>query len=102
MSLSERGYDIGSAPGWGLLDECEDTGEGVTDVFKLIIEVLAVPCEPVLEGLEQVAREVGQVALGVAVALDGIESLDKEQLVAFGGQGEGALMEPRSGPCECV
>ena len=30
MSLSERGYDIGSAPGWGLLDECEDTGEGVT------------------------------------------------------------------------
>ena len=102
MSLSERGYDIGSAPGWGLLDECLYTGEGVTDVFKLIIEVLAVPCEPVLEGLEQVAREVGQVALGVAVALDGIESLDKEQLVAFGGQGKGALMEPRSGPCECV
>lgn len=29
MSLSERGYDIGSAPGWGLLDECQDTGEGV-------------------------------------------------------------------------
>jgi len=56
MSLSERGYDIGSAPGWGLLDECEDTGEGVTDVFKLIIEVLAVPCEPVLDGLEQVVE----------------------------------------------
>ena len=55
MSLSERGYDIGSAPGWGLLDECQDTGEGVTDVFKLIIEVLAVLCEPVLGELEQMA-----------------------------------------------
>ena len=28
-SLRERGYDVGSAPGWGLLDEGNDTGEGV-------------------------------------------------------------------------
>ena len=67
MSLSERGYDIGSAPGWGLLDECEDTGEGVTDVFKLIIKVLAVPCEPVLD----YGRESGQSTHSNKRGLDG-------------------------------
>ena len=38
-----------------LWDDEFDTGQGVTEMFKLIIEVLAVLCEPVLGELEQMA-----------------------------------------------
>lgn len=73
----------GVGPGHGLDDvfgyfgveggeEVLDVVELVADVFKLIIEVLAVPCEPVLEGFEEVAGEVGSVAVWIAVAGDGV------------------------------
>ena len=52
-----------------------EIGEGVTDVLEFIVEVFAVPGEPVLEGFEEVSRETGRVSCGVAVICDFVESL---------------------------
>ncbi len=43
------------------------------------------PCEPVLEGFEQVAGEVALVHGGIAVSGDGVESFAQEGFVAAGG-----------------
>ena len=63
-------------------------------MFEFEVEVVSVPCEPVLNGFEEVSWKVWIVAFGVSVFCDGVESLVQEVLVSMGGDGQAAFAEP--------
>ena len=50
-----------------LFDSLEYGGDGVADEFDLVVEPVATMSEVILEALEEIAREVGEVDLGIAV-----------------------------------
>jgi len=66
-----------------LLQQCLDRVELVSDVFEFLVEVLAVVGNPVLDGFEQIPREVIVVAFGIAVLCDVFEPLREELLIGL-------------------
>lgn len=54
-------------------DGAKDPVEGVADVFEFGVEFVAAMLEPVLEAFEQIGREVGAIAGGIAMGTDGFD-----------------------------
>jgi hypothetical protein len=48
--LCEGGDDVRGVLVWELVDQGEEIGQGVTDVFEFVVKLFAVPSEPVVEG----------------------------------------------------
>lgn len=83
-------------------DGAEDPVEGVADVFEFGVEFVAAMLEPVLEAFEQIGREVGAIAGGIAMGTDGFEAFCNQRLVASRRAGKPTGIEPASGPGERV
>lgn len=74
----------------------------VSEVFELLVKLVAVVGEPVLYGFEQVGGEVLLESLRIAVLCDVVESLSDEPLIVSGCDGQGSSFEPGGGPCDGV
>jgi len=57
VCLCERGYDVGWLSDGCVPQDFVEIGESVSDVFEFVVEVFAVPVEPVLEGFEEVSGD---------------------------------------------
>jgi hypothetical protein len=105
VELGELFDDLGLRwfrPDGLLFDQVEYGGDGVADEFDLVVEPVATMAEVILEALEQIAREVGEVNLGIAVFDDVGHLLLHDAPVMTGGDDEMTLIEPVSGPAQGV
>ena len=71
-------------------------------MFEFFVEVFAVVGEPVLDGFEQIPREVGLITLRIAVFCDVVEPLGEELLVGLRCDGQSAFVQPCGGPGDGV
>ena len=75
MRCGDGCHDVLGTLAWAFTQERFDAVELVSDVFELFVEVFSVVGEPVPDRFEQIPREVGTVAVWVAVCCDVVEPL---------------------------
>lgn len=97
-----QGVDLGVFLTGSLADFYVDfqAVEGVADVFQLVVEVLAVAGEVVLKAFQEVGREVGASAFGVAVGSDVGEAFLEELTVSWLAYGDAVAAHPVGRPGE--
>jgi len=65
-------------------ERCLEAIEGVSDMLKLAVQLVAMAIKEVLKAFEQIGGEVGSKASRVAVGSDGVEPVGHQRAVPMG------------------
>ena len=84
------------------LKAIEDVFDAVTGVFEFSVEGFVVMMAMILQALEQILREVGSVACGIAMGVNLPQFVHEHALIIFGVHTQGLRVEPGCRPCERV